>query len=193
MVGSHTIIGKNADIKIESLNFLKHEPWFSIEQIESSENITMFLSSYHGYPYMVFKDADWTVILEGLIYNLSDEEIKNRCGEIADYFVKNKDYFEAIRQFITISDGEFFIQVYDKQSNKYIGFNDHLGRLPIYYSNDSETFIISRDIKTNLEFGSKIEFDLTGITEFLILGYSLGNKTYFKNINKLEPFQALLI
>ncbi len=194
MVGTHTFIGKHSNIKLEQLNFLKHEPWFFIELTGIfRSNISMFISYYNGYPYKVFKNDKWIVILEGMIYNLSDEEIKNRCEEIASKFVDNNDFLNAIRQFINICDGDF---IFRSMISNQINISDLmiiLGRLPIYYSNDSEIFIISRDIKTNLEFGTKIEFDLAGITEFLILGYSLGNKTYFRNIRKLEPYQALLI
>lgn len=193
MVGIHTFISKNSNIKLESLEFLKHEPWFQIEQLESSNHISMFISHYNGYPFLVFKNNSWTIIIEGMIYNSSNEEIKTRCEQIADKFVNNNNYFNDIKDFISNCDGDFLIQIYDRKSNKYIVFNDHMGRLPLYYSIEDEIFIISRDIKTNLEFGTKIDFDLTGITEFLILGYSLGKKTYFKNIHKLEPYQAIVI
>jgi len=193
MVGTHTFIGKHLNIKLEQLNFLKHESWFRIELIETSPNISMFVSHYDGYPYAVFQNDNWTIIVEGMIYNLSNEEIESGCKQIANKFVGNDDYLNEIKEFAGFCDGDFIVQIFDNKSHKYLLFNDYLGRLPLYYSAGEDIFTISRDIKTNLEFASKIELNLTSCTEFLMLGFSFGNKTLFKNIYKLEPYQAVIV
>lgn len=193
MVGTHTFLGKNSKVDLDQMNFLKLEPWFKVEQLETNDDISMFLSGYNGYPYMLLKDDKWTVVVEGMIYNLTDEEVKFRCEQIANKFINTDDYVNEIKKFTSFCDGEFIIQIYDKKSGRYLVFNDYLGRLPLYYSNAENNFIISRSIKIHLEFAPKIEIDLTGIVEFLVLGFSLGKRTLFKNIHRLEPYQAIII
>jgi hypothetical protein len=193
MIGTHTIIGKNSKVDITQLSFLKLEPWFKVDQIDAFDNISMFISHYYGYPYTIFNDEMWTIMVEGMIYNLSDKEIKSKCELIANNFINNDNYIDKIKEFTCFCDGAFIIQIYDKKAGKYLVFNDYLGRLPLYYSNEENNIIISRSIKTQLEFASKIELDLTGIVEFLMLGFTFGEKTLFKNISRLEPFQAIII
>lgn len=193
MVGTHTFIGKQSKKEIVQLDFLKHEPWFIIDRLYASENISMFMSYYDGYPYMVSKNDRWTIIVEGMIYNLSDEEVIYKCELIANKFLNNEDYLNEIKGFTDYYDGDFIIQVYDKKSGRYLVFNDYLGRLSLYYSTGNDFFNISREIKTHLEFASKIDVDLKSITEFLMLGFSLGNRTFFKNIHRLKAGQAIII
>lgn len=189
----HTFIGKNSKVELKQLDFLKHEPWFNVELQERSTFISMFMSGYEGYPFTVFKHEDWIVIVEGMIYNLSEEELKKKCTLLADKFVNNDEYLDEVNQFADQCDGDFIVQLFDKNSGKYLVFNDYLARLPLYYSFGNEILTISRDIKTNLEFVSKINIDLTAVTEFLMLSYTFGDKTYFKDIKRLEPYQILIV
>ncbi|MBK9097292.1 MAG: hypothetical protein IPM14_04055 [bacterium] len=193
MIGTHTLIGKNLQIEINQLNFLKLESWFQVNQIEASDSVSMFITHYYGYPYTVFTDDMWAITVEGMVYNLSNEEIKLKCELIANKFINDDNYIDEIKEFTCFCDGEFIIQIYDKKSSRYLVFNNYLGRLPLYYSNANNNLIISRSIKTHLEFMPKIELDLTGIAEFLMFGFTLGDKTYFKNIHRLEPSQAIII
>ncbi len=193
MTGTHTFIGKDSSKELEQLEFLKHQPWFKIEQFETTADISMFMSFYESYPYTAIKDDKWAIVIEGMIYNLSDSEIINKCELIADHFVNNKDYLKEIHNFVNQCDGDFIIQIYDKVNGKYLVFNDYDARLPLYFSFDKENLIISRDIKTHLEFTSKIELDLTAIVEFLLIFVTLGDRTYFKGIKKLEPYQCLIV
>ncbi|HCY74469.1 MAG TPA: hypothetical protein DHV28_00980 [Ignavibacteriales bacterium] len=193
MVGSHTFIGKNPNIKLEQLSFLKHEPWFNVELLETSTFISMFMSCYEGYPYTVYKNENWTVIVEGMIYNLSDNELKNNCELLANKFVDDDKYLDEVNKFADLCDGDFIVQIFDKKSDRYLVFNDYLARLPLYYSFGNDILTISRDIKTNLEFASNINIDLTAVTEFLMLSYTFGDKTYFRDIKRLEPYQIILV
>lgn len=193
MVGTNTFIGRNASKTIEQLEFLKHEPWFSVEHIDSGENISLFVSAYEGYPYKVFKTVNWTVIIEGMIYNLNDDQLTEKINLLANAFVNSDNYPAKISDFTNLCDGDFIVQIYDKKNGRYLIFNDYYARLPIYYSADKDNLTISRDIKSNLEFASEINLDLSSITSFLMLSYTLGNRTYFKNIKKLQPYQAIVV
>ena len=193
MVGTHTFIGKNSNKKLEQLNFLKHEPWFCVEKVDSLDNISLFMSSYEGYPYKVIKTENWNVIIEGMIYNLNEDALGEKIKTLADLFINDADYLPSLSEFTSLCDGDFVIQIFDKKNGRYLIFNDYFARLPIYYSADKDNLTISRDIKTNLEFASEISIDLSAITGFLMLSYVFGNKTYFKNIKRLEPYQAIVI
>ena len=193
MVGTHTFIGKYSDIKLEQLNFLKHEPWFFVDRVESADNISLFISAYEGYPYKVIKTENWNVIIEGMIYNLNDDALGEKIKTLADLFINDADYLPSLSEFTSFCDGDFIIQIFDKKNGRYLIFNDYFARLPIYYSSDKDNLTISRDIKTNLEFASEISIDLSAITGFLMLSYVFGNRTYFKNIQRLQPYQAIVV
>ncbi|NQU84275.1 MAG: hypothetical protein HQ541_00810, partial [Mariniphaga sp.] len=127
MIGSHTIISKDKfKISGNDYNFLKHEKWFQVSNEYQDNHILLIRSYYEGYPFENWDKDDYFILLEGMIYNFTEEKIENSLKEIGYLFCNNGDYYNKITEFVENADGDFVIQIYDKQNKKYILFNDYL-------------------------------------------------------------------
>lgn len=193
MVGSHTIISTNQENSGRSdFSILKHEAWYKIDPVFKDSGIQLIFSYYEGYPFNKWEDENYFILLEGMIYNYTDNEIGRFLKNVADEFCLKGNYQPGIKEFVENADGDYIVQIYDRKSRRYILFNDFLGRLPVYYSNTTELTVISKDIKFILDYIPKINLDNSGIIENLILGYTLGDKTLFKNVSRLKPCEYVL-
>lgn len=192
MVGFHTIFSTRLqEFDTNELSFLKHEKWFELDVLCELPEYKLVFSNYEGYPYLYFENQQYAILMEGLVYNLEDNDLRLQLNKLAENFV-NENYKLTLKHFVEKADGDYIIQVYDKHNKKCLIFNDYLGRLPIYYYCDDSLALISREIKTNLQFIPKIYLDQAGIVEYLIFGYTLGKRTIFKNIQRLSPSEGLL-
>jgi len=171
----------------ESLDDLKHEQKYRVQQLFQNNNFMLAFSGYEGYPKQYFENDDTALLLEGLIYNKTDSQIESLLQAISKSYVENNDYKILIRDFVDDSDGDFIVFIYFKQLGEFIIFNDRWGRLPSYYYRDDDMFIFSRELKFILKFIPYIEFDRVSMVEFLVFGYTLGDRTLIKNIYKVSP------
>ncbi|PKK83084.1 MAG: hypothetical protein CVT49_10245 [candidate division Zixibacteria bacterium HGW-Zixibacteria-1] len=188
-----TIPGLSPQKAENSFALLKHLPKFNIEQIISAKNIAAAFCGYNGYPRLSFDEPDRFILIEGLIYNITDDLIKSRLFDIADKFRRNDTYPDAVRQFMHDADGDYLVLIYLKQDNRLLFFNDRWGRLPVYYSLSDQMLALSREVKFVLEWVPSIQYDVQALAEFLTLEYILGDKTFFKNIHRLGPASALTV
>lgn len=194
MVGLHTFISNNLSADItDDWSFLKHEEWFKIDTLYTSNNLQFVFSHYEGYPYDFWENDKYCVLIEGIIYNFEENIIKEKIDEIAGKIIMNYEYDSLLSEFIDLADGDYLIQIFDKCNNKYIIFNDILGRLPLYYYHNNSTAIISREIKTILKFIPQIKFNKIGIVENLMFEYNLGNKTLFEKIYRMNPSEVIKV
>ena len=193
MVGSHTILSTYSN-KVDShdLEFLKHEDWFKVDLLLNNPKSKFILSHYKGYPFDIWENDEYFILLEGMIYNFSDENIEKSCKTISDSFCSSSDYLKKIIEFVESADGDFIIQIYDKRNDRVILFNDYFGRLAIYISLSKELALISREIKFILNFMPEIRFDKRGLVENLMYGYTLGEKTFFQDIKRLNPCEFII-
>lgn len=161
------------------------------ELIRLSETALSF-TAYKGYPYL-WEDTDEAIyICEGLIYNKSNPIILQEIAGIIKAQIENKDYKMLIKQFIDSSDGDYLICIYLKGSKDSIIFNDRWARLPTYCTIENETITVSRDYKFMLDTIAEIKFDRLAISEFLMFGYHLGEKTMVCSIEKLKASSLIV-
>ena len=143
---------------------------------------------YNEYPINIFENKRFLIVIEGIIYNKHFKEIKNKFLKYLkkSYFSK-KEFENEIKKFLFNSDGDFVIIILDKYEKKIIILNDLLGRLPTYYYyKKNNIFLFSREVKFLTSLINKIIFNKNSIAEYLIFGYPLGNKTFIKNIFRME-------
>jgi len=173
---------------------LKLPLWEKIESIQKNsdgvsvlyknETFVLLKKGKENYPVQVIDRQDYTLVIEGKIYGVDVFNNDNlfRCShEIL--FNKNKD--ESLHHLRSL-DGEFVVYLINKSSKKIVVVNDYLGRLPLYYI-QSDHFIIGRDIGLIHKLSGGLEFSDDGVYQYMRLGYPLGNKTLFKNLNRLPP------
>jgi asparagine synthase (glutamine-hydrolysing) len=90
--------------------------------------------------------------------------------------------------------GMFSFAIWDARKKELFLARDHLGKKPLKYYIDSDSFIFSSELKAILKDPSiPREIDPIAIDEFLTYQYVPSPRTGFKNIFKLEPAHYLIV
>lgn len=143
-----------------------------------------------------------------------DGTIRAICdGAIFNFRALRTELISSGHTFKTNSDAEVIVHAYEKYDtgcfNYFSGFyslaivdekkknilivRDRIGIRPLYYYFNGEKLIFASEIKAILKNKHvKREVNLAGLNDYLIFQYCLGEKTLFKNINKLLPGYYLL-
>jgi len=170
---------------------LKLRDKYFCDFIHHGDKSAILFSAYEKYPVLGFDQENYIILMEGMIYNRSDMEIEKAVRSIADEFLQSRNYEDNIQEFMERSDGDFLVLIYFKKTKEFLIFNDRWGRLPVFYFDAPELFILSREMKFVLEWIPSIVFNREGIVEFLTLEYNLGDKTLIRDIRRLGPATAI--
>ena len=187
MAGITTIITagglteKSSELK-EILNSLNYLASYYSETLLLNDNIFIGWNKYDEYPIFNFETEDFLFVIEGKIYNQSNSFLEKELPKI---FQSASD--DLRKNWLLKVDGDFIIYAYNKKTKSLNVLNDLLGRLPVYYKKINDQLIISRYIKFITSFENQTVFDKTGLGEYLIFGYLLGERTLFKDIKQLRP------
>tara|TARA_B100002019_G_scaffold115496_1_gene99333 strand:- start:8603 stop:10513 length:1911 start_codon:yes stop_codon:yes gene_type:complete len=133
-------------------------------------------------------------------------------GEIYNYLELRKDLANSW-EFQTLSDTETILAAYDKYGEGCLNYlrgmfafalwdenrgrlfcaRDRFGIKPFYYTLVNDVFYCASEIKALLPFVKEIDTDLDSLNDYLTFQFTLGDKTLFKGIKKLEPGHLLTI
>jgi len=196
MPGLNFILGNKPLVEqtiIDSTNDSLYFDGYSAKNLLSGPELEISFIEYDGYPCQVFENTDCLIVVEGAIYNRTNQEIEIHLKTISDNCSDKQDYKNNVIDFINQSDGEFVILMYQKDTGEALIFNDRWARMPAYYTILNNKFIFSREIKYILHWLPEIVFDQNWMAEFLIFEYTLGDKTIIKNIKWMKPAQLLHI
>jgi len=172
-------------------NQMLHLPSYSYQSVLNNHHVMISYTSYGSYPIEVFKTKEFVIVLEGLIYNLKNGDIEKKTIELALAIRDKKTSSNAIRQFLIQADGEFVIAIYDKINNELNILNDIMGRLPLYYYQDNNSLIVSREIKFIVPFLISPNLNKDAIMEYLLFGFAFSENTLMDNIFRLKPATQL--
>jgi asparagine synthase (glutamine-hydrolysing) len=103
----------------------------------------------------------------------------------------NPESCKAVSSWLLGADCDFVIVFLRKEINEIIILNDALGRLPVYLFRGSHFCVISREIRFIVNYLGHVGYDMMGIAEFLLFGYTLGRRTLFENVERLQPATLL--
>lgn len=180
-------------VGITFTTFKKSENDFILDKHHNFKNIEitypkhkLFFTYYDNYPYKKYEDHKYIFFLEGRIYNKSEKEIFNSLSEYLSKY-ESSNSFNKLQKWISELDGEYFFSIYNKEKEEVILFNDAFARLPVYYYNTHDCFILSRSLKTVLLNIKDKDLTNFGLAEYLLFGYNLDNNTIFKSIKHLNP------
>lgn len=194
MVGINIVLSKNNNKSIlnsQKIEYVQkkmlHLKSYRSKKLFQNSKIIIGSTAYEEYPIEIVDDESSIILIEGMIYNMDDEQIKELLHEIVDSISNKEGFEEKIRKFQFIADGEFIIVIYDKNKNGFCLFNDSLGRLPLYWYEDDNLIIISREIKFIYPYLKKIKFEKKSLVEYLLFGFVLGERTLIKRITRLMP------
>jgi hypothetical protein len=160
-------------------------------QVIDSHHIFMIIDINPSYPYRVKKSTSHTLVVEGIIYNLSDKELFEKLETIANVSHHPEQANKLIYEFQDASDGEYIISIINNDTEAVVVFNDFFGRLPLFYYHDASSLFFSRDIKHMLQLIPQIKIDKAGMTDYLLFNYQLGTKTLFENVKQFDCKQIL--
>jgi asparagine synthase (glutamine-hydrolysing) len=179
----------NGEIK-KSISKLLFSDRYRVQELLHSNNYSLFVTKYSEYPFSQYSNKRYEIFVEGMIYNKRSEIINSQLTEVADSFENN---LNKLNNWIENTDGEFIVIIYDKIKNVISIFNDSLGRLPLYKYINGDKIIISREISFFFNLPIDIYPNKLALSEFLHIGYSLGEDTLFGNIKRVSPARMISI
>ena len=96
------------------------------------------------------------------------------------------------RKLVDYIKGSFVLIIYNEEKNNIVCISDHLNVFPIYYAYKDGVFIFSSAMKPILVSGFiNPVINKVAIIEFAIFDYTLGSKTYYKDITMLDYGEIL--
>ena len=195
MPGLHTAFSsKNRIIPaLNKLDFLLYDRNFQIKKFVNRKNVLLAATKHKSYPITSWRFDNIEIVLDGIIYNFSQSEVRRIVNKIAQAFQKNRNIRKLIKDFVKNTDGDYIIQLYSVSDKRYIIFNDYLGRLPLYYYCTKNLCLLSKEQKFILHFIPNIIFNKEKLLEYLLYEFPLGNKTIVQNVFRLEPCQLIEI
>ena len=84
-------------------------------------------------------------------------------------------------------DGMWAYAIYNKNNQKLFLSRDRVGEKPLYYFFDGKNFAFSSEINSLLIYTNNHKINELNLEKYFCYGYLPKDKTFFKNIYKLEP------
>lgn len=124
---------------------------------------------------------------EGMVYNLDPRDHFTELKDLLDAY-----HFDEVIEKIKSWDGEFVFVHRDRSSKSMYIVNDSWGRLPVYYWQQGDQFIASRNISCITHFAQP-KYDPLHLSMNLLLGTDLGTNTIWKHVQRMPPRSILHI
>jgi asparagine synthase (glutamine-hydrolysing) len=181
--------GPNDSSIVKTSNFIFGHKRLSIIDLDS-----------HSKQPMISNCKNYTLVFNGEIYNyqelkedlLSKGYIFNTSSDTEVLLNSFIEYgIECINKFI----GMFAFAINDKVNHTTYVVRDRLGIKPLYYYQDSNSFIFSSEIKSILELNKdlKKELNINAISSYMSFRYPILDDTFFKGIDSLSPAHYIRI
>jgi len=166
---------------------------FKMQFVSKTEKLLLLFREGNHYPYEIIETRDSIIVVEGKVYTLDvrkDKGFIENCEKLLK--AESNDISEVQLKYFHDLDGEFIIYVIDRKGDKMVVLNDFLGRLPQYVFHDKQ-FIVSRDIYVLDKVTTGLHFDETSIYQFLRMGFPLGQRTLYYDIDRLNYSSVIKI
>ncbi|KPA53234.1 galactosyl transferase [Photobacterium leiognathi subsp. mandapamensis] len=89
--------------------------------------------------------------------------------------------------------GTYCVLNYDKRQHTLSIFADSLAIRPLYYMQYKGAVIFSSCLRLFDKLSVKLTTNLVGVTEYAVVGYTLGNKTHYNEVRSLLPGERLIM
>lgn len=124
---------------------------------------------------------------EGMVYNVNPKKHFKELKELLDGY-----HFDEVIEKIRYWDGEFVFMYRDRSSKSMYIVNDSWGRLPVYYWQQDDQFIATRNISCITHLAQP-EYHPVNLGMNILLGTDLGTNTIWKKVRRLPPRSILHI
>lgn len=168
----------NQEIKFQQFAVLNEYAY------EKASDFLLVLKHMNGES-LALENDNYEIVFDGYIPGIKKPELSEKLYRFSDYLVNGKavDYNEY--------SGLFNICIRDKRDGKVYLKSDPFAVLPLYYCLKDGNFYYSSHGHI---LGSLVnaEPDFGGIMQKFVLGYTLGEKYYYKNIYRLNPGETII-
>ncbi len=146
------------------------------------------------------QSGNYIITFNGEIYNyieIRSELIKNgikfKGSSDTEVLLEAIEYW-GIKDALTRARGMFAIGVWDVRNCSLWLARDRIGKKPLYFYENADSFVFASEIKAILEVPSvKITISSQSVSNFLSLGYVTGTDTIYKEISEVEPGTILQV
>lgn len=147
--------------------------------------ITFEASAYH--PRLTCSGPDFLFFLEGVVYDRSDDELEAFAALLARTALAGDSVEEAVRGFMTGTDGEYVFVLVLEGGARVMVFTDPWGRLPLYAAQSPSLFLLGREPQDLLPHLSEIRLNRQAIAEWLSFEYTLNPEWFVQGIAQVPP------
>ena len=175
---------------------IKYETW---HKIDTYVNKTVGLGRVHlgifnPEPQPIYnRDKTLCIMMDGEIYDYQD--LKQELVSKGHNFSINNDpefilslYEEYGKDIVHKLNGSFTLVIWDEISKELLIINDRYGLRPLYYSTCDGCLLFGSEVKAIMQDETfKRIVDDRSVADFFSIGYILGNKTFFKEVELLPP------
>ena len=181
---------KELEIILNSQNYL---PGNKSEVFLSTEDLFIGWNKYEKYPVNILSFDRFSIIIEGEIYNKSEDTRKKELSEIVSV-IDDEKILSYLPPWLLSTDGDFIIYIIDRKQNDVYIFNDIFGRIPLYYKKfKNGAVVISRYLRFINQIDDTSSIDKMGVAQFLLMGYMINKRTLLRETNQLKPASLLKI
>jgi asparagine synthase (glutamine-hydrolysing) len=147
----------------------------------------------YGKQPMHSEDGRYTIVFNGEIYNYL--ELRQKLIQQGVQFRTFSDTEVLLKMLIYEGDaafkqlnGMFAFALADNRTGEWLLGRDPFGIKPLYYAEVEEEIIFASEIKSILVHPKiRAERDWEGMQQYLTFQFSLGDRTLFRGIHKVEP------
>ena len=194
---------QNLDCSLRIMNKLqKHRgpdgegSWTHREKFLGLSHVRLSVIDLNTGQQPMISDNKNVISYNGEIYNF--KELRKEIGE--SQFSTNSDTEVILKAYerwgedcISKFRGMFAFALWDENKSSLFCARDRFGIKPFYYTVVNEVFYCASEIKALLPFVEQIDTDIDSLNDYLTFQFTLGDKTLFKGIKKLEPGHMLTI
>jgi len=177
-------------INVYTLKGFESNPSYNYDQLAhqvlfDGNNFQVGIQHHENYPFSIEHRPKFDIIMEGQVYNYS----------IPDFLEGLEKRFNSPKElgdFIKTVDGEFVIFMKNKETGAKKLINDQFSRLPMYIYQDTQSFIITRNISFITQ-QRKLSYSPLALSENLMFGFNLGNKTVWNEVKRMPPNAVVVL
>ena len=146
------------------------------------------LSENANMPFIT-KDEKYVVIYNGELYNF--KELRQVLTNKGYHFQTSSDTEVLLNSYLHFGpdcvkkfEGMFSFCIYDREKRILFLARDIVGQKPLYYSSTNKSFNFSSHLNQLIDNG---KINLSGLSNYLMFGYTLNEETLVNGIKKLLP------
>jgi len=194
MCGICGLIGHDSKLLARMLDKIRHRGPDSIDSFNDSHvslgHARLSIIDLDKRSNQPFLKDDYVIVYNGEVYNYL--EIKSELEELGSSFTTTSDTEVVLESYIRYGsdclkffNGMFSFCIYDKKKQVLFLAVDQLGKKPLYYSQNANSFLFASEISSIL-VSDTFSVDETSIIDFFTYGYIPAPKTYYQKIARLK-------